>query len=395
MKNAGKTPYFVDFHEESTEHAATKHNLLRFDSHEEKAKDSSRSGSQSHTVGHKDCPSCEATRRRVMRVPEYLNQSFASAALIWMDERRSELKPKTVEAYDSYTNQLMPWFGELLICDVDPGHIRGYQEMRAKAGKGASAINHELECILIPILKSCDRWKDMKQFYRRIPPPHWKPPKILTETQENIVFEIASKDPDLCVAYWVCSIMNNTTGTKQEIRNLRLCDVTVDGAEPYVHFRVETVKTNFRAPGSQQRARKVPLNSIALKQFKRAIARAKLLGAWHPEHYIFPFREKPNRYDFNKPGSPWFMRARFRTLKQDAYALTQDPVYLEMTPHWFRHQPITKMLENGTAEETVRATAGHVSQEMMRHYSHIRMQAKRVALDGIVPSFAQKKVANR
>jgi hypothetical protein len=32
------------------------------------------------------------------------------------------------------------------------------------------------------------------------------------------------------------------------------------------------------------------------------------------------------------------------------------------------------------------AIAGHVSQKMMEHYSHIRMEAKRVALDAIAKS---------
>lgn len=352
-----------------------------------------------HTPGHRSCPACEVIKMRVMRLPNYLNQPFSVAALTWMDERRPELKPKTIEVYESYINQLNPFFGEMVIKDIDPGHIRAYQEYRSKPkklesitipGVGASAINHELECILIPILKSCDLWKQMKEFYRRVPPPHWKPPKIMTETQENILFEIASNNPDLCVAYWVCSIMNNTTGTQQEVRNVRICDVVVDGPEPHVHFRVETVKTNFRAPRSQQRGRKVPLNSVAVKQFKRAIGRAKALGAWHPEHYVFPFRAKPNKYDVSRPGSPWFIRASFRNLKQDAYNLTQNSVYREITPHWFRHQPITKMLEDGQPEETVRSVAGHVSQEMMRHYSHIRMQAKRAAVSVLVPRFAQK-----
>ena len=45
-----------------------------------------------------------------------------------------------------------------------------------------------------------------------------------------------------------------------------------------------------------------------------------------------------------------------------------------------RHHAITKLAENGVADETLMAIAGHVSMEMVEHYSHIRMEAKRAAV---------------
>ena len=47
-----------------------------------------------------------------------------------------------------------------------------------------------------------------------------------------------------------------------------------------------------------------------------------------------------------------------------------------LTPHCFRHMAITAMLENGAAPETLRHIAGHVSEQMMRHYSHNRLEAQ-------------------
>jgi hypothetical protein len=34
--------------------------------------------------------------------------------------------------------------------------------------------------------------------------------------------------------------------------------------------------------------------------------------------------------------------------------------------------------------------AGHVSKQMLRHYSHIRMEAKRAALESIVPAYSDR-----
>jgi integrase len=57
-----------------------------------------------------------------------------------------------------------------------------------------------------------------------------------------------------------------------------------------------------------------------------------------------------------------------------------------VTGRWHdnRHTLITDLAESGAGDETIRQIAGHVSPRMLKHYSHIRMAAKRVALESIV-----------
>ena len=44
------------------------------------------------------------------------------------------------------------------------------------------------------------------------------------------------------------------------------------------------------------------------------------------------------------------------------------------------------MAESGEAgDETIRDIAGHVSRQMLKHYSHIGMEAKRRAVQSLVP----------
>jgi hypothetical protein len=45
---------------------------------------------------------------------------------------------------------------------------------------------------------------------------------------------------------------------------------------------------------------------------------------------------------------------------------------------------ITELAESGAGEQTIQDIAGHVSKQMLKHYSHIRMEAKRQALESIV-----------
>jgi hypothetical protein len=57
-----------------------------------------------------------------------------------------------------------------------------------------------------------------------------------------------------------------------------------------------------------------------------------------------------------------------------------------VTGRWHdnRHTLITDLAESGAGDQTIMDIAGHVSKRMLRHYSHIRMEAKRTALESIV-----------
>jgi hypothetical protein len=53
--------------------------------------------------------------------------------------------------------------------------------------------------------------------------------------------------------------------------------------------------------------------------------------------------------------------------------------------HDNRHTFITELAESGqAADETIRDIAGHVSKQMLRHYSHIGMEAKRRAVAALI-----------
>jgi hypothetical protein len=52
--------------------------------------------------------------------------------------------------------------------------------------------------------------------------------------------------------------------------------------------------------------------------------------------------------------------------------------------HDNRHTLITELAESGAGDQTIMDIAGNVSKQMLKHYSHIRMEAKRSALESIV-----------
>jgi hypothetical protein len=67
---------------------------------------------------------------------------------------------------------------------------------------------------------------------------------------------------------------------------------------------------------------------------------------------------------------------------------------LKIRFHDLRHTCITKLAESVTSDQTIMAIAGHVSRKMLEHYSHIRMEAKRIALDAIAAEQAPLRQGN-
>jgi integrase len=49
--------------------------------------------------------------------------------------------------------------------------------------------------------------------------------------------------------------------------------------------------------------------------------------------------------------------------------------------HDLRHCAITSLAESGASDSTIMAIAGHVSRRMLERYSHVRMEAKRTAME--------------
>jgi predicted site-specific integrase-resolvase len=47
------------------------------------------------------------------------------------------------------------------------------------------------------------------------------------------------------------------------------------------------------------------------------------------------------------------------------------------------HHAITELAESRASERTIMSIAGHISPRMLEHYSHIRLEAKRNALEAL------------
>ncbi len=302
---------------------------------------------------------------------QFRTLSFEDAASRWLEIKQMQVrKPRTIEMYRWYLRSLEAYFKGTLLSQIHIGQILEYQHQR-RLSAGPSCVNHEINT-LSQILRHADLWDLIEKHYRPLPLPNWTPPKVLTAEEEEKFFRIAASNPDWRVAYWAVSLTNNTSAMGTELRHLQLKHLLLDDGTPRIFIPDDKVKNEFRS-------RVVPLNSVALKQIQRIGQRAKQLGAWHPDHYIFPFRVKRGTYDVTRPASPYFIRSAFRSMRQ-----VTGLDWLQ--PRNFRNQIITKLFEAGTPDETIISIAGHQSIKMSRYYSRIRITAKAEALNAICPT---------
>ena len=166
-----------------------------------------------------------------------------------------------------------------------------------------------------------------------------------------------------------------------EIRGLQWRDV--DFIE-----RTLTVRRSKTEAG----VRLIPLNGEAWAAILELRERAKLLfGAgpnlgWH----VFPHGEGqgPTAKPKNRPGphvsvkpDPTKPMSTWRTAWR---SLTKLAGWSGLRFHDLRHHAITELAESTSAsDQTIMSIAGHVSQKMLAHYSHVRLESKRQALNAL------------
>lgn len=350
-----------------------------------------------HSPGHINCPACNWANMLLISIDsDFSRLPFSQAAALWLElRRRGHLKTRTHESNQGYVDALKKFFGSIRLCDITPGHLRAYQDARQansleieekitspwKRAAGHSIINHEIS-VLGQILKHCKLWEKIRPYYFPLDIPKWSPRDVLSEEDEEDLFSRAGQHPEAQLAYWVACITNNTTAAGCELRGLRLKHIFLRTGNEIseIYIPKDAVKNSARP-------RKISLNRTARWAVEQCYKRALHLGASHPDHYLFPFRINRKKWDPERPASRWFLRKSWDKLR----AATG---FTNLNPHDLRHQCITRLLENGVEPETVRAIAGHVTEEMMWYYSHIRRQAKYDAVMAIELD-EQKRIKQR
>ena len=155
-----------------------------------------------------------------------------------------------------------------------------------------------------------------------------------------------------------------------EIRNLKW--VQIDFEKRFL--------TVGRSKTEAGEGRTIPLNASlmsALLDHSRWYT-AKF-GTAKPDWYVFPGRVGKPAEGKKRPLDPTRPISSLKT----AWRNVKKRAGVQGRWHDTRHTLITELAESGAGDQTIMDIAGHVSRQMLARYSHIRMAAKRTALDAV------------
>jgi integrase len=156
----------------------------------------------------------------------------------------------------------------------------------------------------------------------------------------------------------------NTGLRDKELREIRWGQIDL------VDKRALTVGKSKTEAGT---GRVIPLNEAALAALvAHAAWYTRRFGDCRPEWFVFAFG-KPLPKDPTRPITS------FKT----AWTKVRKNAGVKGRWHDNRHTLVTELAESGAGDEVIMSIAGHVSRAMLSRYSHVRMEAKRRALDEI------------
>jgi integrase len=305
----------------------------------------------------------EAERNRRRELEERINgirkrglpPTFERAAHQWVENREHIVAANTQSLSRAALKHLLPFFGSKLLCDIGYREVADYQRLRQQSGPEGRTVNIEVG-LLRQVLKAFDLWQPLAGKVRMMRERH-DIGKALTPEQERTLLAATSEADSAC--HTAALLALNTAMRKDEIRLLRWGQIDLEKRFLIVGHSKTDAGTN----------RLITLNPPALQALVRW---ASLFKGAEPNHFVFPWCEN-RQIDPTRPTKGW--RTAWRN------ALKRAGFHCRF--HDLRHTCITKLAESQASDMTIMSIAGHVSKKMLERYSHIRIQAKRAALDAI------------
>jgi len=254
--------------------------------------------------------------------------------------------------------------GDKMLVDINEETVKGYQEARLREQTAPKSINEEIGFLL--------RIMDVPGDVLRVRLRKKKLLKLRTGTQVGKAFgpeekarlienAKAARSPHI---YPALMLALNAGMRDAEMKTLTWAQINFEKR----YLAVGRSKTEAGE------GRTIPLNSVlheALSAYSKWYT--ERFGEIRPEWYVFPFG-KPRPNDPTRPVTT--LKTAWQNLREKA----------KVTGRWHdnRHTLVTELAESGASDQTIMDIAGHVSKQMLKHYSHIRMEAKRTALESIV-----------
>ncbi len=291
---------------------------------------------------------------------EFSRVGFTDAAERHLNDRLPRLAERSIQTERERLKPLRAYFGNTPLVRISPDSIRDYIGARKNSGVANKTVNLELG-VVRAVLKRAKRWHLFADEIKPLPARH-QVGRAMSPDEKLGLQRAAEDKPQWENARLAMSLALNTTMRACEVKGLRWKDV--DFLE-----RTITVRQSKTDAGR----RLIPLNGEAFDTIMELYHRAQKVSGTEPDHCVFPACEN-GKIDPATPQKSW--RSAWRSLRKAAGLK-------DLRFHDLRHHAITELAESQASERTIMSVAGHVSRQMMEHYSHIRLDAKRQAVEAL------------
>jgi integrase len=250
--------------------------------------------------------------------------------------------------------------GDVKLSSISREVIEGFQAKRRLDGASNRTVNMDVGA-LRRVLKRFRHWRRLEDDVKMLTESGGAPiGRVLGEEEQERLFKVAESNAEWQHVYCAAVLSANTSMRGVEIKHIRRKDVDLEARA--LHIR------KSKNEGSK---RVLPLNDDALAAVKTMLERADRLGHTDAEHYLW-CASQHQKFDPTRPAAKW----------DGAWHTLRDTAGLPgLRFHDLRHTVVTRLLEAGEPDHVIESITGHLSRRMLEHYSHIRLAAKRKALD--------------
>ncbi|PWU08140.1 MAG: hypothetical protein C5B51_08285 [Terriglobia bacterium] len=251
-----------------------------------------------------------------------------------------------------------------LVVEITPTVVKRYQASRLEQKAGPKTINDEVLLLLRLLGDQGDliraKMRREKSLKLALPP---SPGRAFAAEEKSRMLAAAGKLRSKNI--YPALVLDLNCGLRdKELRHLRWQQIDL------IDKKTLTVGKSKTEAGT---GRVIPLNDTVLAALRAHAAWfVKRFGECKPEWYVFPAGK-------GQPNDP----TRPVTTLRTAWTKVRDNAKVVGRWHDNRHTLVTELAESGAGEEVIMSIAGHVSRTMLSRYSHVRMEAKRRALDEI------------
>jgi integrase len=277
------------------------------------------------------------------------------------DYRAKHRSPTYAEYALGHVSRLL---GCRLVVEITPKIVKRYQADRLREKAGPKTINDEVMLLIrlcgeqgLLVRATLRRDKALKL---PLPPSPGRP---YSAEEKSRMLEEAQKlrTPQMHAAL---ALDLNTGLRDKELREIRWEQIDL------IHKKALTVGKSKTEAGT---GRVIPLNDTAIAALEAHAAwYTRRFGECRPEWFVFAFGSP-------LPNDPTRPITSFKT----AWIKVREKAGVKGRWHDNRHTLVTELAESGAGDEVIMSIAGHVSRAMLSRYSHVRMEAKRRALDEI------------